>query len=393
MRRDAGWALAVAITSVIAVSDLRAQTRSVTLGPATARYEEPFSQVVAVREQPNGEVLVLDGIDLKILRVNLRSGASVTVSRSGRGPGEYTLPLSLLALRGDSTLAVDMTGGGRAVLITSAGASAASLPVAQSLQGRPLFFRPDIRADSSGRLYEQVMRDPRNGPAEQAVRRVDRGSGRQDTLGSLSGLMRSPLVRSAPRSSGGSGDAAPRVERSAGGPPPFFSMDQWAVAADGRLAFVTVSPYRVTFIRADGSQVEGPEIRFTPVPMSDGLKAEWRHRMSQPVPAIMSSGQGQVSAGRMPGRFVEPEEWPTELPPFLRNALHFAPSGMLWIDRAVAAGAPQTFDVIDERGAVAMRVTLPPRTRLVGFGKSGVYTVRLDEDDLEHLQLHPHPAR
>jgi hypothetical protein len=378
--------------SVLGSSVVHAQVRSVTIGPATARFAEPFSQVVAVREQSNGEVLVLDGIDLKILRVNLRSGASATVGRSGRGPGEYTLPLSLLAWRGDSTLAVDMTGGGRALLITSAGASGSSLPMARSLEGRPLFMRPDVRTDSLGRIYELVMRNPSAGAAEQGVRRVDRGSGRQDTLGQLSLRMRSPLVRppsggSAPRAAGASSGGM-EVRRAGGAPPPFFSIDQWAVAADGRIAFVTVNPYRVSYINADGSRVEGPEIAFTPVPISDGLKAEWREAMSQPVPAIMSSGQGQMSAGRMPSRFVEPEEWPRELPPFLRNALRFAPDGMLLIERAMPAGSPQTFDVVDARGQLTTRVTLPPRTRLVGFGKDGVYTVRIDEDDLEHLQFH-----
>jgi len=32
------------------------------------------------------------------------------------------------------------------------------------------------------------------------------------------------------------------------------------------------------------------------------------------------------------------------------------------------------------------RIGFPPRTRLAGFGNATVYAVRLDEDDLQHLE-------
>jgi hypothetical protein len=44
------------------------------------------------------------------------------------------------------------------------------------------------------------------------------------------------------------------------------------------------------------------------------------------------------------------------------------------------------FDVFDAAGRVVERVTLPKRTRLVGFGNSAAYLARTDDDDLIWLQ-------
>jgi hypothetical protein len=44
------------------------------------------------------------------------------------------------------------------------------------------------------------------------------------------------------------------------------------------------------------------------------------------------------------------------------------------------------YDVFDATGKLTGQVVFPPRTRIVGFGKGVVYTVRADEDDLQYLQ-------
>jgi hypothetical protein len=78
------------------------------------------------------------------------------------------------------------------------------------------------------------------------------------------------------------------------------------------------------------------------------------------------------------------------MPPFLANgtALAFSNDGYLWVRRTGPAGQPPTYDVIDRAGNLAAKVVLPQRTRLAGFGNGTVYTVRLDEDDLQYLQRH-----
>jgi hypothetical protein len=45
-----------------------------------------------------------------------------------------------------------------------------------------------------------------------------------------------------------------------------------------------------------------------------------------------------------------------------------------------------TYDVSDAAGKAAMRVALPAKAPIVGFGNVAVYTSRTDEDDLQPLQ-------
>ena len=69
-----------------------------------------------------------------------------------------------------------------------------------------------------------------------------------------------------------------------------------------------------------------------------------------------------------------------------------APNGTLWVERPVNAGAPALYDVLSPTGSLLYRVTLPTRSRIVGFGPSGIYAVRLDEDDLEFLERFRFPS-
>jgi hypothetical protein len=66
---------------------------------------------------------------------------------------------------------------------------------------------------------------------------------------------------------------------------------------------------------------------------------------------------------------------------------------MLWVQRAHAADAPPSCDVIDTTGRIVSRVVLPRHTRVVGFGVNSVYLVRIDDDDLEYLQRFRLPTR
>jgi hypothetical protein len=390
MGKSIGFSVAALL---VALLPARAQElRPISLGQPTASFREPFSRVAGVRELSDGRVVVLDNAEGRIILVNFRAGVTTSIGRPGPGPAEYTLPIALVALNADTTLAVDMSGGGRALVIAGGGASKAALAAARVPAGQPLFSRPDIQADADGRIYELVPRfrveAGRRLVAEYSgVRRLDRRTGQQDTIGQLSALVRSPLLRIKSTSST-AGEASPAIRGSA--PPPFASVDQWAVAADGRIAFVTVDPYRVSFVAATGQRIEGPAMRVASVVVDRPLKDQWRQLRQQPV-ATLRYGPSGVSAGWTRPTFVEPAAWPATLPPFLPNALRFAPDGTLWIERAVAADLPQSFDLIDRNGSLARRVVMPPRTRLVGFGVGTVYTVRIDEDQLEYLQRYRLP--
>lgn len=173
--------------------------------------------------------------------------------------------------------------------------------------------------------------------------------------------------------------------------PPFWSREQWAVSADGRIAIVSPEPYRVTFVAPSGTRLEGPVIPFQAVKVTNAEKVWHREEGSRPVPTIFYGAGGVRRAGSSSPSYEEPSAWPDALPAFLDDAVGFATDGTLWVKRAVAASVPDTYDVIDRSGRVTHQVRLPARAQLVGFGNGSLYLVRLDDDDLQYLERHPLP--
>ena len=101
---------------------------------------------------------------------------------------------------------------------------------------------------------------------------------------------------------------------------------------------------------------------------------------------ILAPGGTTPTAGLRAMPQFEPIRWPDALPPFLDDAIRFAPDGFLWIQRTTSADGPPVFDIVDHRGAIVEQVKTPLRTRLVGFGRSYVYLARIDSDDQEFLE-------
>ncbi len=396
--RIAGWigALLGAVAALpLGTAAQSAPTRRI--AAPTVVFTASFSGVADVREQSDGQVMVLDRSEGRILRLDPSSGRSVALSRSGMGPGEYVSPQRLLALPGDTTLVLDMVGRGRAVMITRDGVATTMIRAKGIEQTAPLFMGTDVLTDARGRLYELAERVRVQGGRamrtdSSAVRRLDRVSGRADTLATYSRKLRSPLGRSPSGAAGSAAASASDAARAGGPPPPYASVDQWSVAPDGRIAIAGVDPYRVTYILPDGSVGAAADIAYDPIPLREQHRTAWRERMRRPVPAVMFGPNGQMTGGRSTPRYIEPREWPDLLPAFGMRALRFAPDGTLWVERELGGDEPQTFDLIDRTARRVARVEMPPRTRLVGFGVRSLYLVKISTDDeLETLQRHPMP--
>ena len=100
------------------------------------------------------------------------------------------------------------------------------------------------------------------------------------------------------------------------------------------------------------------------------------------------AGGSQNRASTAPPSFEEPAEWPATKPPFNANGVFATPAGEIWIARNRSAADPiPTYDVFSAAGKLTGKVVLPKQTRVVGFGAGGtVYTIRVDDDDLQYLQ-------
>jgi hypothetical protein len=346
-----------------------------------ARLGVEWTTVHGVRELKDGRVIVLDSRDQAVKLVDFKSGATTMIGRKGSGPEEYQLPLGLFAFPGDSTVVFDMANNGAPMVITPAGKAGDPLPGMRTERAVG-FLNTGARVDGRGRIYKRgygtvVGRDP--------VTRLDRATGRIDTVAWFDARIISPLVQL-----GAAGGEKPKVAR-AGRPAPFSSARQFAVTPEGTVVVLSPEPYHVSFI-VNGKQTDGPVIPYDRLKVTEADKAAWRAERARPVASLMFNRDGSTTAGYQPARPVEePDQWPERLPPYVlanvsTERMHVAPNGMIWIERAVNAGTPALYDVLTPAGALSYRATLPKRTRIVGFGASGIYAIQVDDDDLEHLE-------
>lgn len=370
--------------------------------PPTIRLDKPaathpaeWTDVVAVVEVLGGKLIVLDARDRQVKLADLTTGAVSLIGRHGSGPGEYQLPMHLFAIPGDSAILHDEANSGRPLVITGDG-RISSYSITNRLTP---FVTSTTVADWTGRFYRagngytDLGADGAGGPG---IERLDRRSSRLDTVAYVSrkrnvcGFSADPPGNARKPESFARAAARQVVN-------PYLQLEQWAVGPDGRVAIVCPSPYRVVIIDSSGKRTEGGVIAFDRVPVTEKEKTEWRESRRQPVATMQVNADGKmVTSYTRPPPPAEPDEWPDVLPPFepvrqLNGAAMFAPDGLLWIRRLVGAGAPSLYDIVGKNGSLSYRVAFPPRTRVVGFGRRGIYAVTLDADDVQRLSRFAFP--
>lgn len=382
--------LAAAASLVILAPTLAAQGRAPVdrrLERPDATWPEPFSLLAGLRELPDGRVLVSDGIEEVLLRLDLAGGRSEQVGRTGQGPGEYRGPDALFPTADGGTLLVDL-GNGRLSVFGPDGRYRESMSIAQGAPG-PGAGPGGLRlilprgTDSRGRLYFQPPSafGPGGAPADSApVVRFDRSTSALDTVA---------FVKVAPpavQTSGGANNQNVRMM-----PRPFPASDGWAVAPDGRLAIVRAADYRLEWVTPVG-RVRGQPVAVRPVPIRAAEREEWAASVGGGLSIGVENRNGEITTTFRRGRpgAQQPDlsglEWPARKPPFVSANVFATPEGEVWVERSVAAGAPREYDVFDRQGALTARYILQPARRVVGFGNGTVYVVRTDEDDLQYLE-------
>ena len=350
-----------------------------TLGAPDFEFTEPMTRVTAVRALSDGRVIVSDMGERTVRLLDPRTQSAATVGRQGQGPGEYGLPGPLLAAAGDTTWLVDMLGR-RFLVITPAGLPGATMPIVEGAANALRLTIP-TSADRDGRLYAEqttmvAQRGARGGavqfPESIPVVRIDRSRGSTDTV------FWSQQPRMSIEVSGARGSQQMRAR----GASPFSGRDGWAAGTDGAVAVVRVNGYRVEWIAPDGRRTVGPALPFTQQRVTDADK-EAVIKESQ---GMMMAVGGAAPAGFDIRAFLESMDWPEYKPPFL-GQVHVAPDGRAWIPVTPPRfGDAITYDVVDRQGRLVERVKFPAKTHLIGFSGGALYSVRVDDDDLQYLQ-------
>ena len=234
------------------------------------QFPEPFSSIRGLRELSDGRLLISDGLEQAIRRVDFERRLTQQVGRSGQGPGEYRMPGTLLPLPGDSTLLVDF-GNIRMTVIDPDGRVGKSTPM---LMTNDLFIRP-TGSDNTGRLFFEITNVMIRGPGRRielpdsaAVGRLDRATQEIDTVAFVSRPR--PKGLQTLRSEGGS------FSFSGGGLLTAFpAQDSWAATADGGSVVVRVADYHVEWTDPRGNTTRGPAVKYAPVSITRDDKDAW----------------------------------------------------------------------------------------------------------------------
>jgi hypothetical protein len=363
---------------------LLAQVPTTKLAKPDARLNHEFSAISGFRELADGRVLVSDGIDETVLRIDLRTGKMDTLARSGSGPGEYKSPDLLFETPGGGTLLVDL-GNARLSFYDAALKYQESMPIAKGEPGRgPMMMVIPQGVDAQGRIYIQaIMREPGRTSDSGAVIRYDRAKATSDTVAKLK------MGEVEVSSSGGPNNRSVSMR-----PVPLSPEDEWGVGADGRVAIARAANYTLEWVGAGKPAVKGPANRFTPVAIRDADKKEYIQDGANGLAIMVQNDNGRMSVSMRRGGLQQAErdeaerikdlKWPAAKPA-ARNVV-VAPGGEAWVERYVAAGAPREFDVFGADGKLVRRVVLPAGRRLVGFGKGAVYLRETTADELSYLE-------
>jgi hypothetical protein len=391
----AGAWLAVTLALAGLPSPIQGQVKR-TLDRADASFPEAFSFVQAVRELPDGRVLIGDPLGQVLVAVDMTTGVADTIGRQGAGPGEYNQPDAVYSLPGDSTLLVDL-GNGRLTVLGPNLEAGETMPIANMPSqssgggGRAMMGMQTIlprAVDGQGRIYFQgrgVMAMAAGGrpqlPDSAPILRYDRGTKTIDTVATVR------LQGRTSSSSGGRNDQRMAIQ-----PIPLSPQDAWGVGHNGRVAVARSDGYYVEWLDQQGRQ-RGPEVPYSPVRIRNADKEEYVNRLGASglgMSMTIDNGVRSVGFSRGGGGMGEPSvddfEWPDVKPAFAGSSVRVTPEGDAWVERSVQAGAEPVFDVFDADGSHKEQITLPVGRRIVGFGDLYVYTVTFDEFDLMWLE-------
>src|SRR5688500_1941086 len=123
-----------------------------TISKMDLEYAEPFSCISGFRELSDGRVIVSDAREKTLQLIDLRTGATKKIGREGQGPGEWSTPMALLALPGDTTLLNDPQNN-RFLTIHPDGSTGRELQVNLSGTGGRITIPRPRGVDRMGRLY------------------------------------------------------------------------------------------------------------------------------------------------------------------------------------------------------------------------------------------------
>ena len=323
------------------------------------KVAKPFTHISAARELTNGKILVSDAVSPGLWLLDPVSGAAAPIGQPGANADQYTQPAGFYSGAGGTILLADHSGP-RAITLSADGkimggystarkgtrSSSDSDTDSTKVDARGLAYFMDNGAD-----FRHMVDGKTSGATDLA--RLDPV---KQTIDVVARLM-VPVQHQT-----GAGNGMVYTSSTIGDP-----ADGWDVMADGRVAIVHASPYRVEWVSPAGKSTLGPVIAYDPIAFTAQDRDLWEK----------TTGRGGASVGVVGGSSsssAPPErEFAKQKPAFEPNDVLVSPSGRVWVRRTQPFGATTTtYDVFDGTGARVDRVTMPADSRVIGFGPGSV---------------------
>ena len=392
------------------------------LTPVEAKTSTTFGNIFGVRPLADGGVLVNDGVrrQLVALDANL-SNRRVVIDSAAEGGNSYgPRAAPLIPYVADSSLFVD--GTSLTLLVIDPKGQVSHVIAAPKPSDMRFLAGGSSGIDTKGNLiYEGTTLVARRGsrpapgqvlpplviPDSSPIVRANFETRTVDTLGMVKTQGGGTI--SIVRDDNGRSSSKRTIN-------PLVAIDEWAVLADGSVAFLRGQDYHIDWIRPDGSRFSSPKLPFDWKRLTDDDKQRLvdsaraeidRDRATtttggpgaaggggpERVRMSVSSGSGggagagasisagapeppaPVTMGTATVEFVPLKEIPDYYPPIRNGAAQADLDGNLWIlptTSAQSKAGELVYDVVNNKGELLQRVRLPLGRSIAGFAKGGV---------------------
>lgn len=333
------------------------------LTPTAIPLSAAVATISGVRELRDGRLLLSDAKKAAVFVVDTK-GTMTQVGSAGGDETQYAQPGGFYGAPGDSAFLLD-----RALAKVLVIAPNGTIGGSRSIKRRGVSGSSDEdvdrqRVDARGLAYF-TLRPPfgftRPGGTvidTTALVRFDAARQHADTVALLRGL--EARVTQA--------NEHMQITQAVTGSP----ADEWGVAADGRVAVVHATPYRVDWVGTDGRVARGPVYAVPAIAYTAAEKDSIiaKSKANAPTAGVTSAGSSSSAADERKYYFADAKA------PFAPTDVMVSPQGMVWVARTQPFGSTgTTYDVFNAQGERVDRVLLAGHARVVGFGGSSVYVV------------------
>jgi hypothetical protein len=345
--------------------------------PTSQIHREEFSLLSSVRELSNGDVLVADGRERRLVRLRFSDGSTLPIGRVGRGPREFLWLGRLLACGRDSTIFDD--GGNRRWAVLRKDSLIDLLPPDHPLVARwsPFLFGADLKGNLLV-LPRSLTRVPDSAGTTVDSAPVVLASLRRNAV-RVPTFLRRQATRMVGSTGGkaGSGFTETPVGTVFG-----LNEDEGAIMfSDGWIAIARIHPFRVDFLDPNGNWRRGDSLPVSPIRVDAAERQSYLKRNEKNY----ASGEFKPPAA---------SDFPRFLPSFVSPAtsLFTAPDGSVLVQRARNSRMTGNhYWLVDRNTRLVGEVELPSNVKITGSSDKYVYVSVRDDDDVLRLGRYAWP--